>query len=99
MVPRKRGRDEMESSDPPKETSLLDRIRNMWEFACVMQYIFTFGKAVRIDEDFDIEVPATNSSYCSRHLAFRLEENVSVSAQLTQPLGLRNRMSEPRLFG
>jgi hypothetical protein len=28
----------------------------MWEFASVMQYIFMFGKAVKIDEDFDIEV-------------------------------------------
>jgi hypothetical protein len=58
MAPRKRGRDEMESSEPPKETKLLDKIRNMWEFACVMQFIFTFGKIVKIDEDFDIEVPA-----------------------------------------
>lgn len=28
----------------------------MWEFASVMQYIFMFGKAVKIDDDFDIEV-------------------------------------------
>jgi hypothetical protein len=62
MAPRKRGRDEMESSEPPRETTLLERLRNMWEFACVMQYIFTFGKAVKIDEDFDIEVLATTSS-------------------------------------
>jgi hypothetical protein len=63
MAPRKRGRDEMESSEPPKERSLLDKIRNMWEFACVMQYIFTFGKAVKIDEDFDIEVHPTASNH------------------------------------
>lgn len=56
MVSRKRAREEMESSEPPKEPSLIDRLRNMWEFANVMQYIFTFGKAVKIDEDFDIEV-------------------------------------------
>ncbi|ETI21945.1 hypothetical protein G647_06015 [Cladophialophora carrionii CBS 160.54] len=55
---RKRTRDEMEASEPQEkkeETSLLQRIRNMWEFASVMQFIFTFGKAVKIDEDFDIE--------------------------------------------
>jgi hypothetical protein len=41
------------------ELSLLQRIRNMWEFASVMQFIFVFGKAVKIDEDFDIEVCCT----------------------------------------
>lgn len=61
MAPRKRGRDEMESSEPPKEISLLSRLRNMWEFACVMQYIFTFGKVVKIDDDFVIEVLASTS--------------------------------------
>lgn len=61
MAPRKRGRDEIESSEPPKEISLLSKLRNMWEFACVMQYIFTFGTAVKIDENFDIEVLASTS--------------------------------------
>jgi hypothetical protein len=57
MVARKRGREEMESSEPPKEnTGLLSRLRNMWQFANIMQYIFIFGKAVKIDDDFDIEV-------------------------------------------
>lgn len=49
----------METSEPEErkqEPSLLQRIRNMWEFASVMQFIFIFGKAVKIDEDFDIEV-------------------------------------------
>ena len=61
-MPRKRSLAEMETSEPiqkPGEPSLLQRIRNMWEFASVMQYIFTFGKAVKIDEDFDIEVRQT----------------------------------------
>ena len=63
MAPRKRGCDELESSEPPRETSLLEQIRSMWEFACVMQYIFTFGKVVKIDEDFDIEVLALINSW------------------------------------
>ncbi|KAJ9606853.1 hypothetical protein H2200_008863 [Cladophialophora chaetospira] len=58
-MPRKRTRDEMEARSEPEEKkqepSLLQRTRNMWEFASVMQFIFTFGKAVKIDEDFDIE--------------------------------------------
>ena len=46
----------MESVEPPKEPTLLERIRNMWEFAALSQWIFTFGRAVKIDENLDIEV-------------------------------------------
>ncbi len=57
MPPRKRGRQEMEADEEvTTEPSVLDRLRNMWEFASLMQYIFLFGKAVKIDEDFDIDV-------------------------------------------
>ncbi|MCJ1382645.1 hypothetical protein MMC17_005758 [Xylographa soralifera] len=55
MVSRKRGRAEMEFTEPAQEAALLIRLRNMWEFANIMQYIFIYGKAVKIDEDFDIE--------------------------------------------
>jgi hypothetical protein len=53
---RKRARQEMEAVQPPKERSLLERIRNMWEFANLAQWIFIFGRAVKIDENMDIEV-------------------------------------------
>ena len=60
MPARKRGRAEMESSaepaQSPQDDNMLVRLRNMWEFSNLMQYIFIFGKAVKIDEDFDIEV-------------------------------------------
>ena len=56
MPAQKRGYEEMEASEPPKELSLLEKIRNMWEFAAIMQFIYLFGKALKIDEDFDIEV-------------------------------------------
>jgi hypothetical protein len=46
----------MEAVEPPKEQGLLERIRNMWEFANLTQWIFIFGKAVKIDENIDIEV-------------------------------------------
>ncbi len=61
MVSRKRGRAEMESPEPAPELGLLDQIRNMWEFANLMQYVFIFGKAVKIDEDLDIEVHDPNT--------------------------------------
>lgn len=40
----------------PENAALLSDLRNMWEFASLMQYIFLFGHVVKIDEDFDIEV-------------------------------------------
>ena len=59
MPSRKRRRTEMESSEPvepPRDETMLTKLRNMWEFSNLMQYIFIFGRAVKIDEDFDIEV-------------------------------------------
>ena len=57
MAPRKRGHDEVDSTDAvSQEPSVLEKIRNMWEFASLAQYIFTFGSAVKLDDDFDIEV-------------------------------------------
>ena len=48
-----------EEMDPETAKTLKD-LRNMWEFASLMQYIFLFGDAVKIDEDFDIEVRASS---------------------------------------
>jgi len=64
----------MESSEPPKESSVLDKVRNMWEFACVMQFIFTFGKVVKIDDDFDIEVLAPTSTLSPTDIGFEAPE-------------------------
>ena len=32
------------------------KLRNMWEFASFMQYVFMFGHVVKIEDDFDMEV-------------------------------------------
>lgn len=40
----------------PERAEMLSNLRNMWEFASVMQFIFMFGQVVKIDESFDIEV-------------------------------------------
>lgn len=53
---RKRDRQAMEATEPSKESSLLQSIRNMWEFANLVQWIFIFGRVVKIDENLDIEV-------------------------------------------
>jgi hypothetical protein len=59
MPARKRGRGEMEIdeavSEPPSLPGLLVQIRGMWEFASLMQFLFFFGKAVKLD-DVDVEV-------------------------------------------
>jgi len=46
----------MESVQPQEERPMIERIRNMWEFANLAQWIYIFGKAVKIDENLDIEV-------------------------------------------
>ncbi|KAM3071350.1 hypothetical protein ACMFMG_008942 [Clarireedia jacksonii] len=52
---RKRGRQEMEASEVPREPTIIERLRNMWEFANLAQWIFIFGRAVKIDENIGIE--------------------------------------------
>ncbi|KAM3505839.1 hypothetical protein MY11210_007799 [Beauveria gryllotalpidicola] len=42
---------DMDDAVPP----LLQRIRNMWEFANLCQWIYIFGKAAKIDEALEIE--------------------------------------------
>lgn len=59
MVTRKRGRSEavaMTEQQPVEEMGPLQRIRNTWEFACLMQYIAIFGGIMKIDNEFEIEV-------------------------------------------
>jgi hypothetical protein len=74
MVSRKRGREEMEDETGvlQEEPSTLQKIRNMWEFASLMQYIFFFGKAVKIEE-IEVEV-------CCRSImaAPKVPRNVSI---------------------
>ncbi|KAH3952561.1 hypothetical protein HBI56_143110 [Parastagonospora nodorum] len=55
MPARKRARDEMEAEAPVEEPSTLQKLRNMWQFANLAQYISLFGDAIKIDKDFDIE--------------------------------------------
>ncbi|KAJ5606132.1 hypothetical protein N7510_008913 [Penicillium lagena] len=46
---------EKQKQQSPEAPGLLQRIRNSWEFASLMQYIVTFGNIMKIDEEFDIE--------------------------------------------
>ena len=60
MVARKRGRQEQEEDAQRdaqhNEPDMLHRLRNMWEFASLMQYIQLFGKVIRVDDNLDIDV-------------------------------------------
>ena len=42
--------------EQPEDDGTLTRLRNMWEFANLMQYINIFGAVVKIDSDLEIEV-------------------------------------------
>ena len=58
----------MEAIEAPKELGLLERIRNMWEFANLAQWIFIFGRAVKIDENLASRYihPRPRNSYLQR---------------------------------
>jgi hypothetical protein len=55
---RKRALPEANSNDAntPAQPSILQRLRNMWQFANLYQFILLFGKALKIDDNLDIEV-------------------------------------------
>ncbi|KAK7702931.1 hypothetical protein SLS57_011125 [Botryosphaeria dothidea] len=57
MPARKRARQEVEHEDPPppQEPSKLQKLRDTWEFASLVQYIYIFGSVVKIDEDIDVD--------------------------------------------
>ncbi|KAK4197477.1 hypothetical protein QBC40DRAFT_285417 [Triangularia verruculosa] len=46
---------ENDHAQPPRENSLLSRIRNMWQFANLYQFMMLFGKALKLDDSLDIE--------------------------------------------
>ncbi|KAG5930017.1 hypothetical protein E4U42_003320 [Claviceps africana] len=48
--------DQTSDADDSNGTStMLSRMRNMWQFANLCQWIYLFGKAIQIDESIDIE--------------------------------------------
>lgn len=49
----------LEPTIAPETQEMRATLRNMWEFASLMQYIFLFGHVVKIDDDLDIEVRDT----------------------------------------
>ncbi|KAF4462911.1 nasopharyngeal carcinoma susceptibility LZ16 [Fusarium albosuccineum] len=55
MPSRKRSIQAVDGDDGETEPSLLQRIRNMWQFANLCQWIYIFGKAAKIPESLDIE--------------------------------------------
>ncbi|KAF2832986.1 hypothetical protein CC86DRAFT_364982 [Ophiobolus disseminans] len=55
MPSRKRARDDSDAEEPVEAPSTLHKLRNMWQFANLAQYISLFGDAIKIDRDFDIE--------------------------------------------
>lgn len=44
------------AEQPATEPSLLQRVRNMWQFANLGQWIYLFGKAVKLDDRLDTDV-------------------------------------------
>jgi hypothetical protein len=56
MPSRKRLLAAIDGDDGENGHSMQYRIRNMWQFANLCQWIYIFGKAAKIDEAIDVEV-------------------------------------------
>ena len=90
----------MESSEPVQDDTMLIKLRNMWEFANLMQYIFIFGRVVKIDEDFTIEVLLTCNVIRLR--ATNTKPPILLDQfiiELTPFVGFRDRMSQAGAVG
>jgi hypothetical protein len=61
---------------PPQDVETLTKLRNMWEFASLMQYIFLFGQAVKIDDDLDIEVYSLHHPSMMQYMDYRMLRDV-----------------------
>lgn len=85
-----------ESQVTPEDMERLTELRSMWEFASLMQFIFLFGHVVKIDDDFDIEVPK------SPRLRFMPEMEklriMKLDADTALMTGPRSRMLEAYTF-
>lgn len=84
----------------PENAQTLKDLRNMWEFASLMQYIFLFGNAVKIDEDFDIEVWTCDNHFRNILHAVRMTSNGALRAETDDAsvLGPRTRMPATHSF-
>ena len=71
MVARKRRRDEIEEEAPVEEPSMLHKLRNMWHFANLVQYLTLFKGPLKLDGDLDIEVGLCAS--CAHHALSRIQ--------------------------
>ena len=90
----------MESSEPVQDDTMLIKLRNMWEFSNLMQYIFIFGRAVKIDEDFTIEVLLTcNATRLRTRNTKTPIPLIHVVTELTPFVGFRDRMSQAGAVG
>jgi hypothetical protein len=93
MPARKRAHEEMEVEEPVEAPSTLQKLRNMWQFANLAQYISLFGDAVKIDRDLDIEVRsvcARRHCECASHAPIGEDADVHTGAgeRVSQASGL-----------
>jgi hypothetical protein len=77
-------------ADPPKPPSMLQRIRNMWQFANLFQFILLFGKALKLDDNLDIEVGLAALTGCA---------GVSTETLTSVAVGFGSRVSQARFHG
>ncbi|KAK4192633.1 reticulocyte-binding protein 2 a [Podospora australis] len=70
----------------PAQPSLLARIRSMWQFANLYQFMLLFGKALKLDDSLDIEVCYATS--CATRTIDLEAECLKPGSTVLQEIGL-----------
>jgi hypothetical protein len=84
----------MEAEEPAEEPTTLHKLRNMWQFANLAQYLHNFIDALRVDKDFDIEV----CLHCAGHILNAADSMID-RADAEHATGPRIRVFEPTGLG
>ncbi|KAK5091725.1 hypothetical protein LTR05_001910 [Lithohypha guttulata] len=79
-MPRKRSHDEMVAvespTERPQEVSMLSKIRNMWEFASLCEWLHIFGEACKLPhvdiEDLEQECMKSEISHLLEEIGYKL---------------------------
>jgi len=84
---RKRSAQELDanSAQQPEQPSMLQRLRNMWQFANLYQFILLFGSALKLDDNMDIEVGSSRVAIVIPSLVACANHGIVVHSRILRP--------------
>ena len=87
---RKRSAQELDSNsaqqpEQPEQPSMLQRLRNMWQFANLYQFILLFGSALKLDDNMDIEVGSSRFAIVIPSIVARANHGTVIHSRTWRP--------------